>query len=38
MPADVQSLLLAELEQRLAAVPAFGALVFEDSVSKPPST
>ena len=32
MPADVQSLLLAELGQRLAAVPEFGALVFEDSV------
>ncbi len=32
MPDDVQSLLLAELEQRLAAVPEFGALVFEDSV------
>lgn len=32
MPDDVQSLLLAELERRLAAVPEFGALVFEDSV------
>ena len=32
MPADVQSLLLAELEQRLAVGPDFGALVFEDSV------
>tara|TARA_R110000764_G_scaffold2641_5_gene11476 strand:+ start:5334 stop:5771 length:438 start_codon:yes stop_codon:yes gene_type:complete len=32
MPLDVQSLVLAELELLLAAVPAFGGLVFEDSV------
>lgn len=32
MPLDVQGLVLAELEQLLAAVPAFGELVFEDSV------
>lgn len=32
MPIDVQSAIIAELRTRLASVPAFGALVFEDSV------
>lgn len=32
MPTDMQSAIAAELLERLAAVPSFGALVFEDSV------
>jgi len=32
MPIDMQSAIVAELIARLAAVPSFGSLVFEDSV------